>query len=87
MLRTVILCTCPKCGSNASILTCKHSTVTERAIYCANTQCRINTGWTFSELPELIRRWNRGIGLEHSNGLPFIEYDKHRQYITQVVDV
>ena len=79
--------TCPKCGSRASLLTYKNGSYVEHCIACSDTNCQINTGFNFCELPEVIRRWNIGIGLEHKNGKAYYNYDKPRDLIALRVDV
>lgn len=78
---------CPQCGAHACLMTIRHESghVTS-AVYCADSSCNVNTGFGFDDVPDVIRRWNEGIGLERRDGAPFVYYGRLRKWLAVPVD-
>lgn len=77
---------CPQCGERACLMTITHeSGHVASAVYCCDSSCNVNTGWSYEGMPDAIRRWNEGIGLERKNGEPFTYYGRPRKWRKVVI--
>ena len=88
MARVLYMRTCPKCGERVSLLTITHENGhVAKAVFCSSSACNVNTGFTYGELPDVVRRWNAGIGLEYKDGRPYCKPIKHRPFVPVVVEL
>lgn len=88
MPRVIYMRVCPRCGERATILTIKHENGhIAKAVFCSSDKCNVNTGWTYGEMQDVLRRWDDGIGLEYRDGEPFCRYDRKRPFLAAVVEI
>lgn len=87
-MKVLYLRACPKCGERAALLTITHENGHQaKAVFCSSSYCNLNTGFSYCELPHIVKRWNKGIGLETGNGQPFMYREKKRPYMATVIEI
>ena len=86
MMKTIHVKTCPRCGERPTVYTIKRKDGDVHGIRCAEQPCSVETGFSYSELDDVIRRWNYGLMLERL-GQPIVFTDKPRATVAVRVDV